>query len=484
MASLTILDTIKKINPWFKTGVVPKKQLKDFQRREFSRLAKRLDDISMAELIIGGRRVGKSVLMYQLIDHLLKKSIDPKRIFFIQGDNTILHEESSDRVKILNEVLAIYQKYILDEAFDETQDAVYIFIDEAQHLPNWDRVVKTLLDLKYNLKFIITGSSSFDLRKGSQTPLTGRVKIEILPPFSFMDFSRFNNFDIGKELMEMSKKFKNHLYEGNVQGIKDIVDETSPFIKLHNLKAKFDKYLLMGGFPHIVENPKDDAGKYLKDLLTTTVAKDILSRVAIRESQAFERLMVNLCIGLGKRINYKSLAAKLGIDERSLSKYIDYYADSHWVAISSPYVFHKKAESIKTEKKVYIIDSGVVNALAFKDENDIKKDKEYRGYIIENTIHNLLLSFKQTYSGVFQNYLPFWVAPDGREIDFILEIERGVIPIESKSKAILSDGDLNPIQSFVKEKNSAKFGIITTKEDIALTGNILLIPYATLALLL
>ena len=92
MDGLKVLEVIKKINPWFRNNLVPTAQLEHFRRREFDILEKDLIKMDMTTLIIGARRVGKSVLMYQLIDSLLKKGIDGKRILFIQGDNTLLTE--------------------------------------------------------------------------------------------------------------------------------------------------------------------------------------------------------------------------------------------------------------------------------------------------------------------------------------------------------------------------------------------------------
>ncbi|MDP3983295.1 MAG: hypothetical protein Q8Q65_04460, partial [bacterium] len=76
MDGLRVLEVIKKINPWLKDNRVPPAQLEPFRRREFHLLEKDLDRLDMMTLIIGARRVGKSVLMYQLIDSLLKKDIE------------------------------------------------------------------------------------------------------------------------------------------------------------------------------------------------------------------------------------------------------------------------------------------------------------------------------------------------------------------------------------------------------------------------
>ena len=489
MDGLQVLETIRKINPWFKTNEVPSAQLEDFKRREYVGLLEDIEKTEMATMVIGGRRVGKSVMMYQLIDHLLKKGVPSKRVLFVQGDNPILTELVKSG-NMLNTIFKIYQDNILEQTFNEAEQLIYIFIDEAQNIPNWELEVKALIDLKYKLKFFITGSSSRELRQGAQNPLTGRVIIRTITPFSFADFSRYNINSVQQEkyksdLSQHSEKFRKALSEGNINDALVASQNVQGLISQFNLKKRFDDYLAIGGFPWVISHRnKDDLQKYLRDLLTTTISKDIMTQVEIRDTQAFERLMVNLSLASGHPIKYKNLADILGLDERSVTRYVDYYVDSHWAFVSSQYVFHRRADNIKSEKKIYVIDSGVMNTLSFKDENDINSDRQYRGQVVENVIHNHLLGFKQAAIGAFQNYIPFWINDSGKEIDFILEIKGAVVPIEVKCKPSIDDEDRQPIQQFMKEHTSAKFGIITTEAILEQQGSILLIPYSVLALLL
>jgi predicted AAA+ superfamily ATPase len=188
--AVQLLDTIEKTNPWYRSGKVPPRQLQDFRRRELDPLINDLSTLDFATLLLGGRRVGKSVLMYQMIDFLLQRGVSSINILFIQGDNPILREIHEEK-KILPDILELYQKYIIRTQFQDLKETIYIFIDEAQSLINWDEHIKALIDLKYDVKFVVTGSSSFSLRKGAQNPLTGRVNVFFIPPFAnFYPFYR------------------------------------------------------------------------------------------------------------------------------------------------------------------------------------------------------------------------------------------------------------------------------------------------------
>lgn len=482
MDGLQILDTLKKINPWFKTNSVPNGQLESLRRREFDDLEKTLYRTEMATLIIGGRRVGKSVLMYQLIDSLLKKGISGKKILFVQGDNPIFPEMIKEG-KILSSIIEIYQKYIIEKSFDELDDTIYIFVDEAHNLKDWQLDVKTLIDLKYRIKFVVTGSSSHKLRKGSENPLTGRVSIHTISPFSFIDFLRYQfsndqraNFD--KTFLKISDKFKDSFFSGNLNESYQYAEEANKLLDRSYVCKKLNDYLYWGGFPWIVSHPKDeDRPKYLRDLLTTTISKEILTQVDARETQAFERLMVNISLSAGTVASFKNFATTLGIDERTVSKYVDYYVEAHWAFISSPYTFHRRLDSVKDKKKLYVIDTGIINVLCFKDEGEFQSDKQYKGRILENSIHNHLLCFEQKRFGAFQSSMPFWIDESLKEIDFILEIKGGNIPIEVKCKVSPDRDDLVAIQEFLKTKASAKLGVITTEEILKIDEKILYIPY-------
>lgn len=489
MNELQVLQTLKKINPWFTTNEVPVAQLESFKRRELPKILNTLDKTEMATLIIGARRVGKSVLMYQAIDNLLKSGVQGNRTFFIQGDNPLLIEAFSGK-RFLYELLTIFESFFLNKEFSTLEETLYVFIDEAQNIPDWEMDVKSIIDLKYKIKFIVTGSSSSELKRGSQNPLAGRVDIQVLTPFTFSDFVRYQlqdevRDDFSKIIDIACTEFSNALTTGTHTDTYEVARKVIDATQKYKIKAKFEKYLYLGGFPRVLSNEEpSEVQKYLKDLMTTTISKDIMAQEDIREPQAFERLLVNLSLSAGRVISYKGLSEILGIDSRVVSRYLDYYAESHWVSISSPFSFHRKPDSVKTSKKVYIIDSGIINTLSFKDESEILKDKTFLGQLVENVLYNHLLNYKESF-GSFQSQIPYWVDDKtGKEIDFIFEIKNRVIPIESKIKKMPDNDEIEILRNFMKDKTTTKLGLITTEDSLEIRENILLLPYHILVMLL
>lgn len=486
-----LLDTIKKLNPWFRDNTVPGKFLKPYIRNELKTLINTIDKTELATLLIGGRRVGKSVLMYQLIDHLLKTGVEGKKILFIQGDNPIIREHDEDS-NILNTIIRTYEKYVLDRDLNTIDDKIYIFLDEAQSMPKWDSEIKSLIDLKYPIKFFITGSSSAKLRKGAQSPLVGRIYAAILPPFTFKDFFDYelktnNSIDMGKSLEITRNKFIEALKNEDKDGIVDAIDTISKQIISYNPSELFEDFILYGGFPYVVENrTKEDVNKYLKDILLMTFSRDILQEEQIREPMAFERLMVNICSNISGIFKYKSLAERVGLkDERTIRRYIDYYIDSHYVSVSNQFSFTNKQDSITSaNKKLYVIDTGLINTLLFKNQQDIRSDTAYRGVLIENIIHNSILDFKQAVTGNLYDTVPHWEnTKTHKEIDFIFQPDGQMYPVEVKAKDYISEDELIEIRSFLAIKKTNKIGFVVTNKTSETRENLILLPAYIFSLL-
>ena len=151
-------------NPWWNNEKINEQFLLGKKRKEFNSILEKIENKRILS-IIGPRRVGKSTLIYQTINYLLEeKNVNPKRILFFSGDDPSLFFAENDK---LSDILEIYFDEILEENMSKLNSKVYIFIDEIHFIKNWQNYLKTYFDRKYNIKFIITGSSSMHLFKDS-----------------------------------------------------------------------------------------------------------------------------------------------------------------------------------------------------------------------------------------------------------------------------------------------------------------------------
>ena len=185
---MDIKTNLLMTNPWLDNKKINNQFLLGRKRKEFNDIIKRIDDKRILS-IIGPRRVGKSILIYQTIDYLLKeKKVDNKRILLFSGDDPNLFFSKTDK---LSDVLDVYFNEILEENITNLKSKVYIFIHEVHFIENWQNYLKVYFDRKYNIKFIVTGSSSVHLFKDANDSLFGRIEnIYVLP----LTFNQFINF--------------------------------------------------------------------------------------------------------------------------------------------------------------------------------------------------------------------------------------------------------------------------------------------------
>jgi len=167
-------------NRWWEEGKVEEMYLKPFKRDLFYSLVKFLNTRQII-LLYGIRRVGKTTILYQLIDYLLKNGVNKKNILYFSFDEANVS---------LDEVLKNYSELVLGKDILK-EKKIYLFLDEIQKLNNFQNQLKVYYDLYPNIKFIVSGSASLSIYKGVKESLAGRVYEFVLPLLSFSEYLTF-----------------------------------------------------------------------------------------------------------------------------------------------------------------------------------------------------------------------------------------------------------------------------------------------------
>src|SRR5690606_2679274 len=135
-------------------------------------------DIKRAVVLMGPRRVGKTVMLFHVIDQLIIDGIHPQKIFFIGIDNPIyLNLGLEDILLLCKDALKL-----------QDLKGCYVFFDEIQYLKDWERHLKVLVDLYPHTKFIVSGSAAAALKLQSTESGAGRFTDFMLPPLTFQEF--------------------------------------------------------------------------------------------------------------------------------------------------------------------------------------------------------------------------------------------------------------------------------------------------------
>ncbi len=331
-----------------------------YKRKLFGKVFSNLD-CGKALMIIGPRRVGKTVLLKEI-----NKSVD-QDVLFLNG------EDPATSSLLLGKTLHQYKQLL-----GKTQ---LLIIDEAQKIKGIGSIVKLMLDEIQGLTIVLTGSSAFDLHNRFGEPLTGRKKTFRMFPLSFHEFS---------------------------------AAETA----LETISSLEDK-LLFGGYPEVWQyehhNEKSD---YLIELASDYLYKDILALDQIRNAQKIQDILRLLAFQVGKDVSSEELSRNVGLARNTVDKYLDLLSKV-FVIFSVGGFSRNLRKEIAKGKRWYFVDNGVLNTILgdfrqLSQRNDV--GMLWENYLISERVKT------QSYSGMIVNNY-YWRTYDRQEIDWIEETE-------------------------------------------------------------
>ena len=425
-----MIDILTLQNKWWITKSVPSELLGEFKREIFSELVEDMKNKKITS-IIGPRRVGKSILMHQLIEDLIKRGVNEKRVLYAQFDALQMR-----KTNIIKDLLNFVSEKN-GESLEELREPIYIFLDEVHKLETWSEEVKQFQDLKLKIKFVVSGSSSFRIVKGSGESLIGRINHFLLLPLNFHEFLSVKGIKIDKaNYSTLKKSYFNILENGS------------------KIKILFNEYILKGGYPEIIN--EKDFSKILIDYKDLSLQRDLFELEEVRDVKSIKDLISVLASEATERLNYSKLGSILGIKADTVKRYIGLLEDIYLITESK--VFSKKPYfAVRKERKVFFIDTGMLNAVKMITSID----ENYMPKLIENVCakHIFFLKSKKEISPS----ITYWLDEFGKEIDIILEQDGEIIPVEIKFKNKILTKDINTIKKFLDRFNLKK-GFVVTKD--------------------
>lgn len=450
----------EKINPQF---------LLSRKRQEFKDIMDKLDDKRILS-IIGPRRVGKSTLIYQTIDYLLnEKNIDKRRILLFSGDDPSLFFNENDKI---SDVLETYFDEILEENIIHLTEKVYVFIDEIHFIKGWQNYLKICFDRKYNIKFIVTGSSSLHLFKDATESLLGRIDNIYVLPLTFNQFTNFHRTYVSNDEDIIIPKFNFNESEKSFQGLEKLYYDKELKLEIQKI---LNEYVLVGGYPEYFEDRDLDVWqrRLVDDIVTRGIYKDILKVYNIKSPDILEKLLYYIASNSAQTFSYSSMATNFGVDTVTLITYVGYLKQAFLINVLENYSTNI-GKIIRSNKKLSLLDNGLQNGLMKKkllDSNDI-------GHTIEK-----MLDFDIRLLCERENYNEYYYRNTNKEeIDIILDRKIDVIPIEVKYTNQIENSDIITIKKFIENNKDnkmgkAEYGIVITKDIYKREGELYFIPY-------
>lgn len=336
--------------------------MKRINRENYLSILKNFKDQQIIKVITGIRRCGKSTLLEMFGDYLKENGVDEKQIISINFENAD-YEELQDRKKLYEYIKA---RLVIGKK-------TYVFLDEIQNVPEFEKTVDSLF-INKDVDLYITGSNAYLLSSELATLLTGRyIEIKMLP-LSFKEY---------------------------MLAFEDKTD----------ISRKFRDYLRYSSFPQAVElykvNP-ENINMFLDGIYNTVLFKDVMQRKGITDKNVLERVTKYLYDNIGNRTSMKSISDNIeGIEKNSsyntISNYVDSLIDSYLVFKANRYDIKGK-EFLKTQEKYYAVDIGLRYYMLGQGSG---RDM---GHILENVVYlELLRRGYEVYIGKY----------DDLEVDFV-----------------------------------------------------------------
>lgn len=322
-------------------------------RSQYIDQLQKLKDINLIKVITGIRRVGKSTLFKQFQEELKKTGVKQKNIISLNLEE-MENETLLDRHILYN--------HIINNVNAKQKN--YVFIDEVQHIPQFEKLVDSLYVKDY-IDLYITGSNAYFLSSELATLLTGRyIEIQVLP-LSFSEFSQ-------------------------------------PYPEKVSKLEIFEDYIKYGGFPEVSNmlhaTAKDQIYNYLSSVFHNIVEKDILTRNLIRSKSDFEVLAKFLLDSTGSYVSPNNIANTMTsngnkINKETVDNYIRNLTDSFILYKAWRYDIKGK-KILQTINKFYTVDIGIISAILGRNAHI------NRGHLLENLVYlELLRRYKSVFIG-------------------------------------------------------------------------------------
>ena len=324
-------EKLKDILVYWKEFEIP-----DYVDRDFDEAYLETDKVLT---VTGPRRAGKTFLCFQIIDNL---DSPEDNIVYINFEDERLHPLNGDE---LTKLLEIYR-----EIFEPEEGRIYLFLDEIHVVPDWEKWVRRISERERDIKLVITGSSAGLLPEELSTQLRGRSLNQTVYPFSFSEFLKSRGIEYQTETVKHSEK--------------------KP-----EVKKAFNEFIEYGGFPEVVlEENERLKPEILREYYSTIFQRDIVERHSVNNIQAMKDFFKIRIDSFGSKMTYnksKNNLRSLGhsVGKATLKRYLS-HAENSFLLFELQQYTPKTKNRMRYPRKIYPVDTGLVNAVRF----DFSKD--------------------------------------------------------------------------------------------------------------
>jgi len=291
-----VTEHLKRLNPWWDGGQVDEDTRRLRPRAYLAPVQELLLAIGLrrAVVLLGPRRVGKTILIRHLIADLLVRETDARRIAYVEMDHPLLHGQTLEAL-----IQAI-------ESATPGDGMRYLFFDEIQSHGDWEKHLKPLVDHRPDLRILVSGSAAAALKRQSSESGAGRFTDFLLPPLTFSEYL-------------------------DLSGAEPAIREDEPgrysLLDLVRLNEQFVDYVHFGGYPELALSPEvqKDPGRFVKsDIVDKVLLRDLPQLYGIGNIQELNSLFTLLAFNTAEEASFEQLSRRSGVSKATIQKYIEY----------------------------------------------------------------------------------------------------------------------------------------------------------------
>lgn len=435
-----LIPILYQFNPWWKGEDIP--DLPPWRRAVFPELYAWIENppVHRAILLSGARQVGKTTLLLQTIQTLLKRNVSPSNILYATFDHPII------KLVGIDEVLKAWR-----ERETKREGVEYLFLDEAQFIRDWGTWVKHQVDFNKQRRLIFTGSA-MPLIEMEQESGVGRWHTIRLTTLSFYEYLNLKRVEL-PILPKISSLLS--LFSWPESDFYKYGEAIKPYV------PHFYEYLIRGGFPQtaLIENITQAQRLLREDIIDKVLKRDMTALFGVRRVLELESTFLYLCMHDGGLLDIPDLCKNLSVKRPTAQHYIDLLEVTHLIYRLPPFGYGKGI--LRGRFKIYLADAAISPAVLLKGK-EVLNDSTALGFLIETCV------FKHLFARYYASNIRFtyWRDKKGKEVDLVAETKGEIIPFEIKYRQQHTESkDLEGLIEFCRGKNINRAYVVTKSLD-------------------
>ena len=466
------------LNPWWRKRGDMGDSFKEYEEAKIKwnpRIRYKFSDEDVVYTLRGPRQVGKTTLLKLNIRDLMDRSVPARNIFYYDCEGVVGSPA---------ELMTVVSRF-LESAGVVKQKRRYLFLDEISSVRNWQAGVKRLHDKGSlrNCTVVLAGSHALDVAKATEK-LPGRrgeskdVPDKIMVPMKFAEYVETLDSEI-KQLFDFGLRMENVRRQALLGLAKGKQTSEVKELQYHEKKLKrlLANYLITGGVPKVI-NDYEDNGEISESTYKryVDVVRGDLNRWNRRESYV-RRILSRIIETMGTPVSWHTLAEGTDIgSHNTVPEYVDTLRDTFLLHYLFRLDTSRRESAFEKEKKVYFCDPFFLHAMSgwvsggdpFEETTRFLEDRVKKSLLVEGVVadHVVRLAFqisKQKQLFDYEKVLHYWKSSSQHEVDFVVNLNGGYLPVETKYQEKIRKDDRYGLADFAK--------VTGTKREIMVSKN-------------